>query len=179
MTPPIVGLFQRRAAAELAIGALAGRGFRRDQISVVRRDWHELRESPCDAGAGLGGLGALLVAAEPLAIPALGNVLAVGPLLDAVRGAPPVRSETIGGPLQSALLDAGCSGGEAGVYCEGVRRGGTLLVVYVGEEQAAEARAVLRWALTAGSCSGISAPEAAGERWQPLRSLRRLVIRGR
>ena len=157
MAPPIIGFFEQRTAAELAIGALAGRSFRRDQISVVRREWLELSESPVDANAGLGGLGVLLVDAVPLAIPAIGTVLAVGPLVDAMCSARPAPTGTSGGALHGALVYVGCTNGQAGAFSEGVRRGGTLVVVHAAAEQAGDVRAVLRWALTADPCTGIPA----------------------
>jgi len=159
VTRPIIALFERRVAAELAIGALAGRSFRRDQISLVRRDWGELRDSPDDTGAGLGGLGVLLAGVPSRAIPGIGTVLAAGPLVVAIRrGAPITPMPTAGGELHSALVGIGCTNCVARTYTEGVRRGGTLVAVHAAAGRVVEVRAVLRWACTAAVCSGIPVP---------------------
>jgi hypothetical protein len=156
---PVIGLFERRVAAELAIGALAGRRVRRDQISVVRRDWTELGDTPHDAGAGLGGLGVLLADVAPRNVAEIGTVLAVGPLV-AVMGSPSALPSAAGGELCGALLGIGCTTDEAGVYIDGVRRGGTLVAVH-GAAWAVEVRAVMRWASAADACAGRAGPVAA------------------
>ncbi len=140
MAQPIVELFERRVAAELAIGALAGRSVRRDQISLVRRDWAEVGDSPHDAGAGLGGLGVLLVGVAPRTIAEIGTVLAVGPLA-AIMDSPCRLPSAAGGELRGALLHIGCTTSEASAYIDGVRRGGTLVAVH-GAAWAVEVRAV-------------------------------------
>ena len=161
MAQPIVELFERRVAAELAIGALAGRRVRRDQISVVRRDWTALGDTPHDAGAGLGGLGVLLVGVAPRTVPEIGAVLAVGPLA-ACMASPCALPSAAGGDLRGALLQVGCTTGEAGAYIDGVRRGGTLVVVH-DAAWAVEVRAVMRRAAAGdiwAGCTGLVAAEA-------------------
>lgn len=156
---PVIELFERRAAAELAIGALAGQSVRRDQISVVRRDWTELGDSPHGAGAGLGGLGILLAGGAQRTIPEVGTVLVVGPLV-AIMGSPwRLPSGAAGGELRGALLQVGCTTGEAGAYIDGVRRGGTLVAVH-DAAWAVEVRAVMRRAAAAGVWAGRTGPVA-------------------
>lgn len=97
-------------------------------------------------GAGLG----VLAGIAALAIPGIGPVIAAGPLAAALgAGAATVGTATaIGagvgaasGALVGPLVDAGIPRPEAEAYYEGVRRGGTLVIVRADEAGEAEAAA--------------------------------------
>jgi stress response protein YsnF len=84
-------------------------------------------------GAAVGGLGGLLVGLAALAIPGVGPVLAAGPLAAALAGA---GIGAVAGGLIGALTDAGVPEEQAGLYAEGVRRGGTLVTVSAADGEA-------------------------------------------
>jgi hypothetical protein len=77
-------------------------------------------------GAVLGGIAGLLVGAGALAIPGIGPIVAAGPLAAALTGA---GLGAAAGGLIGALAGWGIPEEEAGLYAEGVRRGGTLVGV--------------------------------------------------
>jgi hypothetical protein len=91
-------------------------------------------------GAVLGGLAGLLVGLGALAIPGIGPIIAAGPLATTLAGAG-LGAAT--GGLVGALADAGIPEGEAGVYAEGVRRGGTLVTVRAGEDMVSRATEIM------------------------------------
>jgi hypothetical protein len=95
---------EEAAPTEAALGAGAGAGF----------------------GAALGGAAGLLAGLGVLAIPGLGPVVAVGTLAATAIGA--VAGAATGG-IVGALVEAGVPEEEAQVYCEAVRRGGTMVSV--------------------------------------------------
>jgi hypothetical protein len=146
----VVALYDNFSSANAAVRELVDRGFNREDISLMASDV-ENRYSPylenrsitpatadaTGAGAGIGaiigGLGGLLVGLGALAIPGIGPVIAAGPLATALSGligagVGAVAGGVTGG-LIGALVDLGVPEQQAGYYAEGVRRGGTLVVV--------------------------------------------------
>jgi hypothetical protein len=126
------------------------------------RDRKRTREAGNEAGEGaaigggvgaiLGGVGGLLVGLGTLVIPGLGVIAAAGPLAGALAGA--LAGGAAGG-IVGALIGLGIPEEEAVVYEEGVRRGGTLVVLQTednrvrsaehhGAPQPGECRAALR-----------------------------------
>ncbi len=91
-------------------------------------------------GAIMGGVGGLLVGLGTLVIPGLGVIAAAGPLVGLLSGA--VAGGVAGG-LLGALIGLGIPEEEARVYTEGVRRGGTLVVVQTEEERVSEAQSIM------------------------------------
>jgi hypothetical protein len=85
-------------------------------------------------GAALGGTAGLLAGLGIIAIPGLGPVVAAGALAATAVGA--VAGAATGGVV-GALVSAGVPEHEAHVYCEAVRRGGTMVSVRVADDQAA------------------------------------------
>jgi len=83
-------------------------------------------------GTILGGGAGLLAGIGSLAIPGLGPVVAAGWLVATLTGA---GIGAAGGGLIGALSGVGISEGEATVYAEGVRRGGTLVSVRAEESE--------------------------------------------
>jgi hypothetical protein len=92
-------------------------------------------------GTGVGllaGLGALL-------IPGLGPVLAAGPLVTALTGAGiGAAAGAVTGGLVGALSGIGVPESVAAHYEEGVRRGGTLVIVKCGEIDASQVYDILK-----------------------------------
>ncbi len=155
----VVALFDRFEDAQQAVQALHDAGFLRDDINMIARDVNGdytryLDENPqgatqdvsdgaaagAGAGAILGGLGGLLVGLGALAIAGIGPVLAAGPIVTALAGA---GVGALAGGLIGALVDLGIPEEHANIYAEGVRRGGTLVVVRTQDAQAEQARAIL------------------------------------
>ena len=95
-------------------------------------------------GAGIGGVvgggAGLLAGLGLLAIPGLGPVVAAGWLAATAVGA---AAGAATGGLVGALVGAGVSHGEAEVYSESVRRGGTLVSVRVADGDAGRIQAIL------------------------------------
>ena len=77
-------------------------------------------------GAAIGGVGGVLMGLGLLAIPGVGPALAAGPLVSGLIGA---GIGAAAGGIVGALVNAGVPEERAAEYAEGVRRGGTLLVV--------------------------------------------------
>lgn len=157
----VIGLYDRFEDANAVIRALQDEGFARDDISLVARDAtgeysqyfqdHDIRmnaegeaTSGAAAGAGvgavLGGLGGLLLGLGALAIPGVGPVLAAGPLMSALAGA---GIGAVAGGLLGALVDLGVPEEHAQLYAEGVRRGGSLVVVRAADDHVEHARDIL------------------------------------
>ncbi|MBV8816878.1 MAG: hypothetical protein JO022_00905 [Acidobacteriaceae bacterium] len=155
-TKTVIGVFDNMADAEAAVRALESAGYSRDDISVIANQTgsdagdtttsstHESSASDVatDAGVGaaLGGVGGLLLSFAALAVPGVGPVLAVGPIVAALSGA---GIGAVAGGLIGALTESGIPEDEAHAYAEGVRRGHILVSVHTTEDQAERARDVL------------------------------------
>jgi len=161
MAKTVVGLFDTSAEAQSVVQELIDSGFQPTDISLVANDakgeYGNYREVGADgsataegAGAGavgggvLGGVLGLLVGVGALAIPGIGPVLAAGPLAAALgaAGASTLVGAGIGaaaGGIIGALVGAGIPEQDAGFYAEGVRRGGTLVLVKASDDLAQRA----------------------------------------
>jgi len=91
-------------------------------------------------GAALGGTAGLLAALGVIAIPGLGPVVAAGALAATAVGA---AAGAVTGGVVGALVSAGVPEEEAHVYCEAVRRGGTLVSVRAADNNIAFVEQVL------------------------------------
>lgn len=157
MTKTVIGLFDDRRMAENVVRDLTDAGFARDDISLVARDEqaesaqrsnddssHESKGAHIakDAvgGAVIGGLGGLVVGLAALALPGVGAVVAAGPIAAALTGA---GIGAVAGGLVGALTDVGVPEEHAHSYAEGVRRGGTLVMVKAPDNRAEEAADIL------------------------------------
>jgi uncharacterized protein (TIGR02271 family) len=143
MAKTIVGLFDTFAEAQDAVQDLVNKGFSRDTISIAANnatgeytqstpsgeEWSGTATGAA-AGATIGGIGGLLVGVGALTIPGIGPVVAAGPLITALTGA---GIGAVAGGLIGALTDIGVPEEEAGYYAEGVRRGGTLVILTAEE----------------------------------------------
>ncbi len=91
-------------------------------------------------GAAVGGVGGLLAGVGMIAIPGVGPVVAAGWLAATLAGA--LAGAATGGVV-GALVDAGIPDGDADVYSESIRRGGTLVTVQAEDGQAATVKVIL------------------------------------
>src|SRR5918998_1214930 len=94
----VVGVFNNRNEAEMAIQQLRNAGFRSEDIGILVRDQDVARDIADDTGTEvgegaatgavtggvLGGIAGLLVGIGALATPGIGPVLAAGPLAAAL-----------------------------------------------------------------------------------------------
>lgn len=152
MAKSVVGLFDTIAQADQAVQALLDSGIPREDISAVANDPggsydHSAAagEPNVSEGAGVGAIGGTLVGGTfgllaglgVMVIPGIGPILAAGPLLAAI-GATALGAGVgaAAGGLIGALSGAGVPQTDAQLYAEGVRRGGTLLVVTADDTQA-------------------------------------------
>ena len=167
MAKTVVALYDTLTEARAAIDDLVASGFDRQNISLVanasdeqvQRNFDERGEyraaddmdadgnyagegaaTGAGVGAAIGGVGGLLVGLGLLTIPGVGPALAAGPLASTLVGA---GVGGVAGGLLGALVGAGVPEDEANRYAEGVRRGGTLVMVNAADERADEAAAIL------------------------------------
>lgn len=148
MATTLIALYEDMATATDVIDALQAEGYPATNISLITNDavgeYRQYLEhldldrgdddvTPREgvtAGAILGGLVGLGVAI----IPGIGPVLAAGPLAALLAGG--VVGAATGaatGGIAAALMNLNLSEDEAAEYAEGVRRGGTLVVVNVAD----------------------------------------------
>ena len=152
MAKTVVALYDDPSDAQRAVQDLVDSGFDRESISILARHVEEGKATPSGnqaaEGAGIGaaiglvfgGVGGLLVGLGALAIPGIGPIVAAGPLIAALTGA------GIGagaGAIIGALVKLGIAEEEAHMYAEGVRRGGTLVVVQTSDEMATQAANIM------------------------------------
>ena len=142
MTRTVVGLFRDPVEAQVAVRDLELAGFAQSDISVVTREGSASEEHTSGAmkGAAIGGVAGALLGLAALAIPGIGPVLAAGPIAAALTGAG-VGAAT--GGMFGALSEMGVPEHEAQYWEEGVRRGGTLVVVHATAETSDRAQSVL------------------------------------
>ena len=147
----IVGLFDTYSQAEATVRDLEAAGFGRDRVSLIaNRDARSARSGAAatttdktdvaegaGTGAMIGGVtgaaAGLIAGLAGLAIPGIGPVLAAGPLVATLVGA---GVGAAAGGLVGALITAGVPHEHAEYYAEGIRRGGSLVVVSASDEDA-------------------------------------------
>jgi hypothetical protein len=160
----ISGLYDNYDDARDAVGELEASGVPSDDISIVANnsdEWYrdgdrsdagdnDHSDTAEDAGTGagigavVGGAGGLLTGLGIMAIPGVGPVVAAGWLAATAAGA--VAGAVVGGAtggIIGALTDSGVPEGDAHVYAEGVRRGGTLVTARVSDDLAPAAQQIL------------------------------------
>src|SRR5215211_2742286 len=164
MTKTVVGLFDNFTEAQNVVQELVNAGFQRNDISLLASDRRGeysravgAGESAAGEGAAAGAVGGgvlggglgLLVGIGALAIPGIGPVLAAGPLAAALgtAGASTLVGAGVGaaaGGIIGALVGAGIPEADASFYAEGIRRGGTLLMVKAPDDMAQRADDLMR-----------------------------------
>ncbi|GAB4209517.1 MAG: hypothetical protein OHK0022_40730 [Roseiflexaceae bacterium] len=160
MAKTVVGLFDTVAQADQAVQALLDNGIPREDISAVANDPGGSYDNSAAAGepnvsegAGVGAIGGTLVGGTfgllaglgVMVIPGIGPILAAGPLLAAI-GATALGAGlgAAAGGLIGALSGAGVPQTDAQLYAEGIRRGGTLLMVTTDDTHTNEVTAILQ-----------------------------------
>jgi len=160
----ILGIFNDREAAEIAIDRLQVSGYNPKEISVIVRDQevaHEIHESTgtqvAESAAGgattggvIGGIVGLLVGVGAIAIPGIGGVLIGGPLAAALglTGAAATTlsgaaTGALAGGFVGALVGLGVPEETATYYDQRLREGAVLLAVPVRESgQASELKSL-------------------------------------
>jgi hypothetical protein len=159
MQKTIVGSFDNSRAAHRAAQALIDDGFMQQDISVVASNilgdytpdgrplWAEetseetAAETGAVAGGVLGGAAGLTASLVGLAIPGLGPIVAVGPLIAMLTGA---GAGAVAGGLIGALTHSGVPKEHATFYAESIRRGGALVTLRADESRAKRAAEILR-----------------------------------
>lgn len=144
----IVGLYDQLSEARDTVAELSQAGIQQGNINLVAHASAEdygryfdregkYQDAPAGdttsnvatgagAGAILGGIGGLVVGLSLLPIPGIGPIIAAGPLASAMAGA---GIGAVVGGLIGGLTSIGVDEEHAGYYAEGVRRGGSLVVV--------------------------------------------------
>lgn len=151
MSRTVVGLFRDSREAEAVVNDLSKSGFSKEDVSLVAKgsggQISENSESKdaevstsAGTGAALGGAAGLVLGLAALAIPGIGPIVAAGPLAAALAGA---GVGAAAGGMLGALSEMGVPESEAGHYAEGVKRGGTLVIVRADSEGAESALAIL------------------------------------
>ena len=173
MAKTVVGLFDTTDEANTVVTDLVNQGFNRNDISVVANDaagkykqtgtgttttgtttasGNADGEDAADAaGSGAvsgtmvgGGLG-LLVGLGALLIPGIGPVIAAGPIATVLgMTAAGAGIGAAAGGLIGALTHAGVPEDDANYYAEGVKRGGTLVMVAAPDDRAQTAYDVMQ-----------------------------------
>ncbi len=158
----VTALYDTRTAAESALSDLRSSGFSQDDISILAQDADGSHAGKIDetqyveeaAGAGAvggtvaGGTIGLLVGLGALFVPGIGPVIAVGALASALgstalgAGIGAAAGAATGG-LTAALSSAGLDDTDANLYAEGVRRGGTLLMLSADDAAADRAAEIM------------------------------------
>ncbi|MCJ8056815.1 hypothetical protein GB928_023400 [Shinella curvata] len=151
----VTGLFDDYSDASAAVSALESAGVASKDISIVSNnaDNRHADKSTAAEGAGtgagigaaVGGAGGLLTGLGLMAIPGVGPVVAAGWLAATAAGA--VAGAVAGGAtggIIGAMTSSGVSEGDAHVYAEGVRRGGSLVTAKVDDTLVLEAEAILK-----------------------------------
>ena len=135
-------LFKDGAYAGAVVDELKAAGMPQDDIGVIAPSSARMKDRngnglddrgqtvnrSAGIGAVLGGAAGLIAGLSNFVLPGLGAVVAAGWLVSALAGA--VAGGAAGGVV-GALIEAGLSENDAAGYAEGVRRGGTLVIVRV------------------------------------------------
>src|SRR5688500_7312736 len=147
----IVGLFQKEEDVQRLVDELERAGFSRSDISVIRKD-PESPDPARDAAAGAaigagagamlgGGLGGLLATLAGFAIPGVGPLLGVGPLVATIISGAAIGATA--GSIAGALAAAGVPEDEAKAYSESVHRGLILVTLAADKDRVDEALRIL------------------------------------
>ncbi|AZO62105.1 MAG: hypothetical protein E5X23_20340 [Mesorhizobium sp.] len=148
----ITALFDDYDDAADAVGELESMGVPPSDLSILannadgRHSSAAAEDAASGAGIGavVGGAGGLATGLGAIAIPGVGPVVAAGWLAATAAGA--AAGAVVGGAaggIIGSLTDGGVSEGDAHVYAEGIRRGGTLVTARVEDDLAPQAQAIL------------------------------------
>lgn len=163
MTKTVVALFDQLQQAEKAVKDLEENGISSNHISLVANDrtgqyqaYLNGPETPgqnvMGAGMGemnqvaqsLGNIGNELNGLGALVIPGIGRAIAAGPMTGDLNSSAPmgtIRSETSN--ILRALENMGLNKDQAGMFAEGVLRGGAMITVQINDEMAGKTKGIL------------------------------------
>ncbi len=144
----VTALYADYASAQQVAEDLVSMGFQPDTISIVANDASgqlagmlTMQSAPIEEdvsmgeGASFGAVVGALIGLGAMAIPGIGPVIAAGPLVSLLIGAGVgAATGAVTGGLIAGLVEMGVPEAEAGYYAEGVRRGGTLVLVNTTED---------------------------------------------
>jgi hypothetical protein len=154
MAQTLLGIFDDREHAEMAIHDLEESGLNPKDVSVVMKDKEEAESlsdstgsnvaqgavSGATTGGVIGGLAGLLVGIGAIAVPGIGALLIGGPLAAALglSGAAATTASgamtgALAGGVVGALVGLGVPEEEAKVYEERIKSGGILIAVPTNE----------------------------------------------
>lgn len=147
MAKTLVALYEYLDDAQDAVQDLLDNDLARSAISLVARTAEPRARAVAEAAeedegglppadAAVSGVRAMLSGARTLNVPAIGTVVAAGPLASTLR-------EPGGADLATLLLDLGLPQPESEWYAEGVRRGGALVALRAPDEVADDAIEIL------------------------------------
>ena len=153
----VAALYPHRFQADAVINDLVAMKYDRDYISVLshrdidsdgNRDESAAKgltaaEGATAAAAG-GAAGGILASLGLAAIPGIGWVLAAGPIGSVIASSLVAGAVgAVGGGVTGALTSNGISEADAHAFSEGVRRGGTLVVLTVPADDVEKVTAAL------------------------------------
>jgi len=147
MAKTLVALYEYLDDAQDAVQDLLDNDLAREEISLIARTAEPRARAVAEAteegegglpapDAAVSGLRAVLAGVRRLTLPAIGAVVAAGPLATALR-------EAGGAHLATSLLDMGLPQNESEWYAEGVRRGGALVVLRASDDVADDVSEIL------------------------------------
>lgn len=146
----IIALFDHRRAATRAVRDLVVHGIAHDRISLVSPadeldmrtselrlddELEHLEATGTKPSEGVGtsvGIGSMVLGVAFLSVPAVGPVLAAGPLLAGIAASSAGASDE---GLPPSLHKAGVPPVDAARYAEAIRRGGALVMLAVAEDE--------------------------------------------
>jgi uncharacterized membrane protein len=146
MWQTVVGLYDDAEQAHAAVRELVEKsGLPKENISIVANDaagkyaalggpekTRDLTTEGAAGGAVIGALTGIVVGISSLALPGIGAALVAGPLLGLIGAGIGATA----GSLLGSLVHLGIPEKDAHLYAEGVRRGGTLVIVRSEDELA-------------------------------------------
>ena len=142
----VIGVFESRDRAEIAVNTLRKQGFTTEEINIVsKKQKNQDQDGTYDdditdgtlTGGTLGGIGGLLMGAGALMIPGLGPILAAGPIAAAVGGA-------IAGGIAGGLIDWGIPAEASQRYEQEVAHGSILAIIRTDSAKVNSAAQILR-----------------------------------
>jgi len=157
MPRTIIALYKELTDAQHVVQHLVEAGFDRQKISLIANDRSnqyskylrsENQTSDDDVkggegatfGAVVGALTGVLAGLGAIAIPGIGAALVAGPIIGGLTGA--VAGAATGG-IVASLVKTGVPEEDAQYYAEGIRQGGTLVVVNADDNMADQASQIM------------------------------------
>ncbi len=148
-------LFDSLKEANASVGALTEAGFSAQEINLVANagdaDYaahfneagqiHDVTEGVTEAATAVGSLGGLVVGLSFFFVPGIGPILAAGGLLSSwIAGA---GLGALAGSVLGTLAGLGVPKDQTETYAEGIRRGGSLVVVQTNDDRVELAKEIL------------------------------------